>query len=215
MPRGTTYVKPSTIRALSWLLGLIGVVAAIAGPVYAINAATQAGAAVEVPVELTVQGAEARRIPLSVADLPERAEVSALNTGDQVELAAWDSTVVEQLLSRGDAAVFGLAVGVGAWLLRPVLTSLAAGRPFGSRNAPRLAGLALVVVIAGGIGPLLPQVGSLVVLDRLDLVGPDSPFVMGVTFSFTPALLSGLLVLLLAEAFRQGERISEDVEGLV
>jgi Protein of unknown function (DUF2975) len=221
MPRSTAYVKPSTIRSLSWLIGLIGIVAAIAGPVYAINGATQAPGTVRVPVELAVEaepsagGPGDGRIPLEVAELPDGAAVSALNTGRELELAAWDSTVVEQLLGRGDAAVFGLAVGVGAWLLRPVLDSLAAGRPFGAGNARRLAGLAGAVVVAGSVGPVLPQLGSLAVLDRLGLVGPGSPFVMGLTLASTPALLVGALLLVLAEAFRQGERISRDVEGLV
>jgi len=221
VPRSTAYVKPSTIRSLSWLIGLIGIVAAIAGPAYALNGALQTPGTVRVPVELSAAaeppvGAPATgRIPIEVSGLPDGTAVWALNTGRQLELAAWDSTVVEQLLSRGDAAVFGLAVGVGAWLLRPVLGSLAAGRPFGSGNARRLAGVAAAVVAAGSIGPLLPQLGSLTVLDRLALVGPDSPFVMGLTFSFTTSLLVGGLLLVMAEAFRQGERISDDVEGLV
>ena len=216
MAQRASYLKPTTIRSLSWLIGLIGVVAAVAGPVYAINGATQAAGAVEVPVELAGQDDAGRtRVPLAVADLPDGTAVSARNGGSDVELSAEDSTIAEQLLSRGDALVLGLALGAGAWLLRPVLGSLAAGRPFGSGNARRLAGLATVVVLAAGIGPLLPQIGSLVVLDRLDLVGPDSPFVVGVTFAVTPALVTALLLLVLAEAFRQGERISEDVEGLV
>jgi hypothetical protein len=219
--RSTAYVKPSTIRSLSWFIGLIGIAAAIAGPAYAVNGATQAPGAVRVPVELSADvdpsaGAAADgRIPLEVPGLPEGAAVSALNTGRELELAAWDSTVVEQLLSRGDAAVLGLAVGAGAWLLRPVLGSLAAGRPFGAGHARRLAGLAAAVVAAGSIGPLLPQFGSLVVLDRLGLVGPGTPFVLGLTLASTPALLVGGLLLVLAEAFRQGERISREVEGLV
>jgi Protein of unknown function (DUF2975) len=211
-----TYVRPSTIRSLNVLLAVIGIAAAVAGPVYAVNGATRAGAAVEVPVELDAEEAtEAARIPLPVPGLPDGARVSAPDQGSELELSAWDSTVAEQLLSRGDAALLGLAVGLGAWLLRPVLASIAVGRPFGTGNARRLAGLAVVLVTAGEIGPLLPQFGALTVLDRLDLVGPGSPFVMGIRFSIGPVLLGGLLLLVLAEAFRQGERLSEDVEGLV
>ena len=73
----------------------------------------------------------------------------------------------------------------------------------------------LDIVNQGQVGPVLPQIGSLVVLDRLGLVGPGSPFVAGATLTIGPALLAGLLLLVLAEAFRQGERISDDVEGLV
>ncbi|WP_171058152.1 DUF2975 domain-containing protein [Modestobacter altitudinis] len=217
MSRREAYVRPATIRSLSWFVGLVGVVAAVAGPVYAVNGATQAGAAVEVPVELAGVGDSGAldRVPLAVPDLPQGAAVAAQNQGDGLALSAWDSTIAEQLLARGDAVVLGLAVGVGAWLLRSVLTSVAAGRAFGTDNARRLNGLAVVVVVAGGIGPLLPQIGSLVVLDRLDLVGAGSPFVMGLTFGFPPVLLTGLLLVVLAEAFRQGERLSQDVEGLV
>jgi hypothetical protein len=216
MPRTTTYVTPRTIRSLSRLVGVIGLIAVIAGPVYAVNGATQAGAAVEVPVQLTrPQDADPARIPLQVADLPDGARVTALNHGDEVELSAWSSTVAEQLLSRGDAVVLGLAIGLGAWLLRPLLAAVALGQPFGGGNARRLAGLAVVVVAAGEIGPLLPQVGAIAVLDRLDLTGPDSPFVVQLRFSLGLALLVGALLLVLAEAFRQGERLSADVEGLV
>ena len=209
MARKSTYVSPSAVRGMSLLIGLVGIVAAIAGPVYAINGATQARAAVEVPVELRDVGSLA-----GAAGLPDVARLVPLDGGLRAELSAWDSTVVEQLLSRGDAAVLGLAVGLGAWLLTPVLRSIAAGRPFGAGNSRRLAGLAVVVAVAGSIGPLLPQFAALAVLDRLALAGPGSPFVPGVTLSFLPIAVVGL-VLVLAEAFRQGERIDSDVEGLV
>jgi len=209
MARKSSYVSPSTVRGTSAFLGLVGIVAAVVGTLYAINGATQAGAAVEVAVEL--RGTDA--LAGAAAGLPYGAR---LLTGDGIGtvLSSWDSTVAEQLLSRGDAAVLGLAVGLGAWLLGPVLESIAAGRPFGGRNARRLAWLAVVVAVAGSVGPLLPQFGALAVLDRLGLVGPESPFVVGATFSFLPFVVGGLL-LVLAEAFRQGERIDSDVEGLV
>jgi hypothetical protein len=212
MARESTYVKPSTVRGMSQLIGLVGLVAAVAGPVYAVNGATQAQAAVEVPVELR---GDSGLLAGAQAGLPAGVRLLPLDDGVWTQLSAWDSTVVEQLLARGDAAVLGLAVGLGAWLLRPVLDSIAAGRPFGAGNSRRLAWLAMVVAVAGSIGPLLPQFGALAVLERLDLVGPDSPFVMGVTFWFLPVVVGGLLLLVLAEAFRQGERIDSDVEGLV
>ena len=212
MTRESTYVTPSTVRGMSLLVWLAGIAAAVAGPVYAVNGATQAQAAVEVAVELR---GDAGPLAGAQAALPDGARLLPVDGGVWAELSAWDSTVVEQLLARGDAAVLGIAVGLGAWLLLPVLESVAAGRPFGSGNSRRLAWLAVVVAVAGSIGPLLPQFGALAVLDRLGLVGPDSPFVMGVTFSFVPVVVAASLLLVLAEAFRQGERIDSDVEGLV
>ena len=212
MTRESTYVTSSTVRGMSLLVWLAGIAAAVAGPVYAVNGATQAQAAVEVAVELR---GDAGPLAGAQAALPDGARLLPVDGGVWAELSAWDSTVVEQLLARGDAAVLGIAVGLGAWLLLPVLESVAAGRPFGSGNSRRLAWLAVVVAVAGSIGPLLPQFGALAVLDRLGLVGPDSPFVMGVTFSFVPVVVAASLLLVLAEAFRQGERIDSDVEGLV
>ena len=212
MTRESTYVTSSTVRGMSLLVWLAGIAAAVAGPVYAVNGATQAQAAVEVAVELR---GDAGPLAGAQATLPDGARLLPVDGGVWAELSAWDSTVVEQLLARGDAAVLGIAVGLGAWLLLPVLESVAAGRPFGSGNSRRLAWLAVVVAVAGSIGPLLPQFGALAVLDRLGLVGPDSPFVMGVTFSFVPIMVAASLLLVLAEAFRQGERIDSDVEGLV
>ncbi|MGY1858372.1 DUF2975 domain-containing protein [Modestobacter sp. SYSU DS0290] len=216
MAERTAYAGPRLIGFLCTVLAAVGIIAAVAGPVYAINGATQAPATVRVPVQLEDAGPTPADglLPLPVGGLPDTAQVSVLNGGDQLQLAAWDSTIPEQMLSRGDAAVTGLAVGVAAWLLRPLLASVAAGRPFGRGNARRLGGLSVVVLVAGYVGPLLPQVGALLVLDRLGLTDPGSPFVLGLEFSFGP-LLVGLLLLVLAEAFRQGERLDRDVAGLV
>ncbi|WP_299954042.1 DUF2975 domain-containing protein [uncultured Modestobacter sp.] len=208
MARETTYVTPSVLWWLRGLVTVLGVAGAVAGPVYAINGATQAGAAVRVPVELAVG-------TVDVPGLPDGALVTGQDGGRAAELSAWYSTVGEQLLARGDAAVLGLAAGVAAWLLRPVLASIAAGHPFEPGNARRLAGLAVLVVLAGGIGPLLPQLASLAVLDRLGQAGPGGAFVPGVTLTVVPALLAGVLLLVLAEVFRQGEGTSWDVEELV
>lgn len=49
----------------------------------------------------------------------------------------------EQLLARGNGAVLGLCVGLGALLLRRLLLSIAEGRPFDARNPARLAGMAV------------------------------------------------------------------------
>lgn len=216
--RQTSYVSSRTIRRVSWLLGLIGLVAAIAGPAYAINGATQSPAPFRVPVELQAgPGAEAKpgRIRVQLPEPNQSLHVTSPNQGASVELTASDSTVSEQLLARGDTAVLGLAIGIGALLLRPVLNSLASGRPFVGGNARRIAGLAVLVAVTAQLSPLLPQVASLLVLDRLNLTGPSGPFVLGLHLSFGPALLVALVLLILAEAFRQGERIHRDVEGLV
>lgn len=196
----TAYLGPAAIGTLRSLVVLAGLVGVVAGPLYAVNGATHAHAAVEVPAELARAGVA------SVPGLPDGVRVTAVEAGSQVRLSAWDSTVVEQLLARGDVALAGIALGVGAWLLRPVLSALAAGQPSTAGNARRVAGLALVVVIAGVVGPLLPQLGAVAVLDRLGLGAAGGSFVVGVHLSLVTPLLAGLLLLVLAEVLRQGER---------
>lgn len=95
----------------------------------------------------------------------------------------------------------------------PVLSSISRGDPFAAGNARRLGLLATVVVVVGYVGPLLPQIASILVLGRIDL-GPDGPFTWSFTFSFLPLVIAAL-VLATAEAFRRGEAITADVEGLV
>ena len=199
-----TYLSPAAVGPLRSLVGLAGLVGVIAGPLYAVNGATQARAAVEVPAELARAGVA------SVPGLPDGVRVTAVEVGSQVQLSAWHSTVAEQLLARGDVAVLGVALGVGAWLLRPVLAALAAGHPATAGNARRVARLAVVVVVAGMVGPLLPQLGALAVLDRLDLDAPGGPFTVGVHLSLLTPLLAGLLLLVLAEVLRQGARSPRD-----
>jgi hypothetical protein len=183
--------------------------------VYAINGITQAGAAVTVTFDLQpgpgspVTASQPDQVPVSVSGLPEGVRVFAARDG--LSLSAWDSTVVEQVLARGDALLLGLGVAVAAFLLVPVLRSVAAARPFDSGNASRIAGLAMVVLVVGWVGPMLSGLATLLVIGRVGLEGTAT---WSVTFGLMPLLLAALL-LVLAEAFRRGELISREVEGLV
>ena len=62
------------------------------------------------------------------------------------------------------------------------------------------------------MAPLLPQLAGLLVLDRTGLAGPQ--FADSVSPSFG-SLLVGALVLAVAAAFRTGERMADDLTGLV
>ncbi|MBT0771876.1 DUF2975 domain-containing protein [Kineosporia sp. J2-2] len=140
---------------------------------------------------------------------------AALTAGnDGFTLTAPGPHRVDLVLENGGAILTGSAVGVGALLLRPLLVSVAAGRPFGSGNARRLQLLGAVTAVTAFAGPLLPQLATMLTLGRLDRIEPDSPFVAGITFDLLPLLLP-LVFLVLAEAFRQGDRLHRDTEGLV
>jgi len=134
--------------------------------------------------------------------------------GDTLTLHSWGSTVPEQLLNRGGFAVVGLCLGVGAVWLRRVLISIAEGRPFQSGNAARIAGIGGLVVVAGLANDILPVLGSNLVLQRLGLTGSSSPIYAEVVLTLGLYLTVPFL-LVLAEAFRRGTELAQDVEGLV
>ncbi len=214
------------VQNLRLVVVLLGVAAGIFGTAYAVNAMTQAPAYVKVPV--TVADNE----PLSdgwadvAVDLPGVTVPSGWLAGarpagstfgtpspdSRLTLVAWDSTRLEQLLSRGDWLVGGLGVLAAALVLRPVLDSIAGGRPFAPGNSRRLVALAAIIAGVGAVAPLLPQVAGFLVLERTGLAGPR--FMATPSFALTPILV-GVLVLALAAAFRIGERMTDDVRGLV
>ncbi|MGW7387053.1 hypothetical protein [Streptomyces sp. NPDC054794] len=135
-----------------------------------------------------------------------------------VTLRSWGSTVPEQILARGGTAVITVCVGVGAFLLYRILLSIAAGRPFESRNPRRIAGLAGAIWVAGVVPGVLTWAAASLVLHRTGLAGPHSPVVappVDLIGSVTWNLLLPLLVLAFAEAFRRGGELARDVEGLV
>lgn len=133
-------------------------------------------------------------------------------------LRSWDSTVPEQILARGGTAVITVCVGVGAFLLYRILLSIAAGRPFESRNPRRIAGLAGAIWVAGVVPGVLTSAAASLVLHRTGLAGPHSPVTappVNLIGSMVGNLLLPLLVLAFAEAFRRGGELARDVEGLV
>ncbi|GAA1286886.1 hypothetical protein Psi02_53250 [Planotetraspora silvatica] len=204
------YAGPRLIRFLAAATVVIGAASAFWGVAYAINGATQAPAYVTVPVAYKhpldhpepAVGLTGPRLPEGVRLRPAAGEL---------DLTAWDSTVLEQLLARGGVAVTGVCLGVAAVLVRRVLLSVVEGEPFRAGNPARIAGLAGLVAFAGVAGAVLAHISASSVLGRLDLAGS---FVTGVSIPLEPVLVA-LLLLVLAEAFRHGGELAEDVVGTV
>jgi hypothetical protein len=231
--RVRSYVSAGVVRWLASAVLFIGVIAAVGGVAYAVNGATQAGGYVDVPVKArTVAG-------LTVPDDPSdprarvalrdasgsggavRLDLAGKTSGSWLEadtgaltLRSFDSTVAEQLSSRGGVAVLGLCVGAGALLLRRLLLSIAQGEPFRAGNAARVAGIAGLIVVASLGAAVLPSVAAGLVLGRLGLAGSGTPVTTTFAFPYVP-LVVALLLLALAEAFRHGTELARDVEGLV
>lgn len=211
--RDPVYVGSGTLRVMTHLLAAVGVVALGVGLVLLGAALTGSPESLRLPVSLA-EGATGEQADAHITD---RAYAqSGFSEGENGHrLTSNEPTRTEILLDASADVLLAVAIGVSALLLRPVLASIAHGQPFGSGNARRLAYLAVVTVIPAALVPVLPQLAALSVLDRLALAERDSPFVMGVQLSLTPVLLLPLVFLVLAEAFRQGEKLHRDVEGLV
>jgi hypothetical protein len=129
-----------------------------------------------------------------------------------VSLSAWDSTLVEQALARAGYVVLGLGCLIVALLLRPVLTGLERGDPFSPGSARRISLVAVTVAVVALAVPTLNATAAAEVIRRLGLE-PDT-----VTWHWSldlAPLLVACLVLAVAESFRRGEQLRDDVAGLV
>jgi len=154
-----------------------------------------------------------------VAGLPSLEDGGSFGAGDSVELGglpvvtatvfspSWD----QRLGLVGGRLVGGLtALGVLALLWR-ISRSLRRGEVFTRQNARRLSAVALIVGIGGTAAQLLTAFGTVRVLDAELVRGSVTPVF---ELSFLP-LFAALGVGVLAEVFRQGTALREDVEGLV
>lgn len=217
--RDSVYVDPRTSRVIAALLMIVGVAAAIAGVGYAVNGATQAPATVAVPVSLQVDDSlrdSADLVPVRVdgVDLPDGNRLHAIDGGLRLVATSGEVSRLTGFLARGDVAALGLAFGVCALLLVPVINAVAAGEPFRRGSAARIGWTAGIVLFAGVLAPMLPQLAAVMVLDKAGLLGPGNPFVVGFGFDLAPIGLSAL-IFVVAEAFRRGTQIAADAAGLV
>lgn len=112
----------------------------------------------------------------------------------------------------------GLGALVIALARAPLLTSIGRQRPFERGNVRRLVVVAATIAACGVLAPLLPQYQGLRALERTGLAGLTEP--AGRYFDLSPSvplapLLIAAAVLALAGAFKAGERLTAEVEGLV
>lgn len=85
-----------------------------------------------------------------------------------VTLHTYEASLSEQLLSRADALLRGIALLVAALALRPVLIAISQGRSFRPAHH-RLINVVAVCVVAGAyVAPMLPWWASALVLSRLE-----------------------------------------------
>ncbi|WP_324278032.1 hypothetical protein [Blastococcus brunescens] len=119
-----------------------------------------------------------------------------------------------RLLAHSGNVLLFLSIAAGALALAHVLRAVRAGRPFATGTPALLVVVALAVLVGGGLAPVLRDAAALAGLDHLGLTGEDSPFLAQMSVPLTPVLLA-VAVLGIAEAFRRGAAMADDVAGLV
>ena len=160
--------------------------------------------------ELTIPGVKVHDGWLSPAPI---GAVRLAGVDGEVTLTAWGSTRAEQTLARGGWLVGGLGLLVMAILLAPVLDSIAHGEPFAPGNARRLVLVGVTLAVTALLVPALPAWAGWLVLERTGLADTGR-FTLAGGLEPLPILTAALLVVL-AGAFRRGEQLARDTQGLV
>ena len=121
----------------------------------------------------------------------------------------------QRALTGLGAAVGGLLVLTGAWLVRSMLLLVAAGRPFDPRVPGRLRGLALVVAASALLPTALAGLAAAIVVEGLGgLSGAGALGVDLFALEVLPLLVAALLAIA-AQVVESGRRLTEELEGLV
>lgn len=183
---------------LTALLGLVAV-GAVVGWVVAPVAAWVGGRGI--PLEIIS--------PVTVPELDAAGVGHGLATYD-VDLA--DPTGGQRLLALAPGLVSAVLVVVACWLVVRVMRTVAAGDPFEPRNVTRLRAVAAVLVFGAPVVFFLEMAVRGALLGSMDLGGLEPAAFLTIPW---PAFVTGMVVALLAEAFKAGSRLRDDVDGLV
>ncbi|GEM_PF-3066822 len=145
------------------------------------------------PADSRLELADERAFELVVAGLP-----------------AW-----QRALTGLGAAVGGLLVLTGAWLVRSMLLLVAAGRPFDPRVPGRLRGLALVVAASVLLPAALAGLAGAIVVEGLGGLGGTGALGVDLFALEVLPLLVAALLAVAAQVVESGRRLTEELEGLV
>ncbi|QDO89310.1 DUF2975 domain-containing protein [Ornithinimicrobium ciconiae] len=154
-------------------------------------------------------------IPVAVTQQPLGSATGAVLETTQGELTLTGASTGQVLLAAAPL-VLGPAVVTGAaYCLLQVVRSLRTGTPFHRRNARWLMAAALIVLFGGAVTGMADSFGTMALaMDGQELLGAGSPLLASASLPLA-FIGVGLLLLCLAEFFRRGALLADDVEGLV
>ena len=147
--------------------------------------------------------------PVSVPELEAAGVDHGLAVYD-VQLA--DPTAGQRLLALAPGLLSAALLLVGCWLVLRVMRGIAAGDPFEPRNVTRLRVVAAILVLGVPVVFFLDMAVRGALLGSMNLGGLEPAAFLSIPWQ---AFVAGMVVALLAEAFRAGSRLRDDVAGLV
>ena len=149
---------------------------------------------------------------VSAIDVPALDGTGVAYGEGRYDVSVPDPTAAQRLLDLVPGLLLAAVVVTGCWLVVRIMRGIADGDPFRRRNVTRLRGLALLIAIG------LPTVWftrlpvDLALLGSLDLGGGGPAAIVEVPWA---PVVVGTAVALVAEAFRTGAGLHDDLEGLV
>jgi len=125
---------------------------------------------------------------------------------------AVDPGAAQRLLALAPGLLAAGLVVLSCWCIVLLLRTVAAGDPFDPVNVTRLRVLAGALVVGAPLAYFLQVVSNAMVLGNMDLGRLDLTFTLDLPWV---PMLAGMVVAMLAEAFKSGSRLRADVDGLV
>ena len=125
---------------------------------------------------------------------------------------AADPSAGQRLLALLPGLLLAVLVVLACWCIVLLLRTVASGDPFDPLNVTRLRVVAGALVLGAPVAYVLQVFSDAMVLGGLDVTGLDTTFTLEIPWL---PMLAGLVVAMLAEAFKTGSRLRDDVDGLV
>ena len=157
------------------------------------------------------------RVPFfSEVEVPGLAAAGIRHSEADYSLLLPDPSTRQRLLDLAPGVGYVLLAAAIAWLLLRVMLTIGRGEPFDPANVRRLRALALVLVVGWTVVSFAEAAGTVAILADVDL---DAAGVGGgpraaLAFPVVPIVV-GLATAMVAEAFKAGARLQDDLEGLI
>lgn len=158
-------------------------------------------------------GGDALAVPFfSKVDVPGLAGTGLGHRDAHYDLLVPDPTTRQRLLDLLPGLGYLAIVVVAGYLLLRIMGDIGRGDPFQPHNVRRLRGLAALLALGWPIVFFAELTCRFTILTELDLgdLGPRAVFDLPVV-----PVVVGTAIALVAEAFKAGSRLRDDVDGLV